>query len=250
MTEAISTNDILKMADGINTLGAGIVAVAIIFILFALVMGFLIVQLRRSLDHQQKQYDLMFEQLVKQPSYHCEDDIFTDSLEIEKAIDEQLKYTCGITKSDRSAVYIFHNGTKTLSGSHLLKFSCLTEYANIYQHCANGKHQNVAIGQIKDVCNCFMKGKPFVAWNTEELKDSSYTKEWLIDQRVKSTVAVPIYGRTGGVIGFVVSDYMLDTAPVDTHQKILDGTKELANKMALLVDLDLIHEKPLGETEK
>lgn len=248
--ETVTANDIMEMAEKMNDIGIGVVAVAIIFILFASVVTFLFTSLRKSMAHQQKQYDQMFNTLMApHTATHSQEDIFANSLEIEKAIDDQLKYTCGVTKSDRSAVYVFHNGTKTLSGSHLLKFSCLTEYANIYQHCSNGKHQNVSIGQIKDVCNCFMRNKPFVAWDVSELKDSSYTKEWLIDQKVKSTVAVPIYGRTGGVIGFVVSDYMLDTAPLDSHEKIIACTKDLANKMALLVDLDLIHEKTSGDSE-
>lgn len=241
-----------QMAEQINALGAGVVAIAIIFVLFLGLTMFVFTSFKKMIEHNQEKYDEMFDTIVRpHPSsaHGAEDDIFTSSIEIEKAIDEQLKYTCGITKCDRSAVYVFHNGTKTLSGSHLLKFSCLTEYANIYQHCANGKHQNIAIGQIKDVCNCFLNNKPFSSWNVSEMRDSSYTKEWLLAQKVKSTVASPIYGRTGSVIGFVVCDYMLDTAPLDAHEKILAGTKDLASKMSLLVDLDLIHERISGNHE-
>ena len=249
--ETINIDDVQKMAETIDTLGAGIMGIAIIFVVFLVLMSVGIGLFCKMAADQRKQNEAMratqaeqFQQMFNQIIQNKYDGgIFKKSLNISAAAEEQLKYACGVTKCDRVAIYVFHNGVRALNGSHLLKTSCLIEYAPLNQYCYISQSKDIPINQILEVCNSLDEIGSYTCWDTDTLDDASSLKSWLKGRHIKSVVANAIYDNNGHPIGFACSEFMLAEPDEDNHEYIFDRTKELADKMAIVMNLNLLKQE-------
>lgn len=248
MNTNISPEDVQKMAKIIDDFGAGLTAVAIIFLAFIVILSIGVAIFCKMMNTQSKQnedlqkaqaeqYAEMFKLLTQQ---NYKGNIFKQSLNVSAAAEEQLKYTCGVTKCDRVAVYMFHNGVRALNGSHLLKTSCLIEYAPLNQYCYLSASKDIPINQILEACNSLDEIGSFTCWDTSTLSDTSSLKSWLVGRGIKSIVVNAIFDNEGHPIGFACSEFMLQKPSQESWDGIFDHTKELADKMSIVMNLNLL----------
>lgn len=242
----------LNVAQSIQNLGAGIIALAIILVLFFVVVTGTFVFLRATIKKQNEQHDMilqeqitqvraMFNNLLENQQPETSNvDILKTSMQIADSAEEQLKYTCAVTKSDRTAIYMFHNGVKTLNGSHILKFSCLVEYATLSKYYENQLYKDTPINQIREACNLFTEDKLVCYWNTGNLENDSAIKEWMERRGVKGAVAAAVHDSQGRVIGFVATEYYMGYPDPSMYERIQEETHELALKVAMAMDLELL----------
>lgn len=245
---SVNISDIQTMANTVKNLGAGLTAISIIFVVFLVLLSVGLGIFCKMIKDQQKQnekmraaqadqFQRMFDILV---SNKYDGGIFKKSLSVSSAAEEQLKYTCGVTKCDRVAIYVFHNGVRMLNGSHLLKTSCLIEYAPLNRYCYISQSKDIPINQVLDVCNSLDEIGSYTCWDTNALEDASSLKSWLIDRHIKSIVATAIFDNHGHPIGFACAEFMLQEPHEDDREEIFDETRALADKMAIVMNLDLL----------
>lgn len=239
VANASAMTNVTELAGTIQKMGAGVVAIAVIFMIFIIGVSVFLGMFKKILDDFIKTYGRMLNNILS-PQQEKED-ILKSSIEIAEEARKHLQYACGVTHCDRSAAYVFHNGTRTLGGSHLLKFSCLVEYSNIAQLCDGKNHQSTPIGEIWEACTDFLNSGLFTSWDVNALPEGSDVKAWMLSRNIRAAVAHAVYSDTGEVIGFVVTEYIKYPPPANSEQRIISATKDLANRMVMVMDLELIH---------
>lgn len=239
MNSSSAVTTVSELAESIHRLGVGVVAVSVIFVIFIIGISVFLGIFKKIIDDFINTYGKMLDKILHPQK--DEEDILKNSVEIAEEARRHLQYACGVTHCDRSAAYVFHNGTRTLGGSHLLKFSCLVEYSNITQLCDGKNHQSTPIGEIWEACTDFLNSGLFTAWDVNSLADGSDVKAWMLSRNIRAAVAHAVYSDTGEVIGFVVTEYIKYPPPANSEQRIISATKDLANRMVMAMDLGLIH---------
>lgn len=232
-------NTVSELSEKVQNFGVGIIAVATILVLFIIIVLIFFAIFRKMFDNFVKTYQEMFNKVLGSDDEE-EKDMLRQSIEIANEAKCHLQYACGATHCDRSAVYVFHNGTRTLGGSHLLKFSCLVEYSNIAQYCDGGKYQGTPVGEIWDACSAFLESGLFAVWDVETLGDDSQVKKWMKTRKIRAAVAHAVYDDKGNIIGFVTNEYIKFPPPANSENGIINVTRDLANRMVMAMDLELI----------
>lgn len=243
-----SPEELDKMARLINDYGVDIIIEAIMFLLFIVIAFVTFNMFRVTIKNQQKaaeeerkkqdeRFQQMFDAIMKGRD---QGNLFSESVGVTAAVDEQLRYTCGVTKCDRAAIYVFHDGVRALNGSHLLKFSCLIEYATLNQHASIHKHKDLPINHIADICNSLDYNSSYVCWDVENLNEDVASRAWLSGRDVKSIVINAIYDRNGQPMGFACSEFILQKPHDDDKQMIIEKTRGLADKVAITMNLGLM----------
>lgn len=236
VTSVIDT--VSELSKKVQNFGAGIVAITVILVIFIIIVLIFLAVFRKMFDNFIKTYQEMLNKLIH--SSEEGQDVLKQSVEIANEAKCHLQYACGATHCDRSAAYVFHNGTRTLGGSHLLKFSCLVEYSNITQYCDGGKYQGTPIGEIWDACSAFLESGLFAVWDVNTLNDDSPVKKWMSTRKIRAAVAHAVYDDKGNIIGFVVNEYIKFPPPANSEEGIINVTRDLANRMVMAMDLELI----------
>lgn len=168
-------------------------------------------------------------------------DMLEESIEVTSVAEEHLRYVCGVTHCDRAAVYMFHNGTRVLNGgAHLLKTSCLIEYAILNKYYCLTRHKDIPISTIREVCTDLLKCGKYICWDISLCDENSPFKEWVSKRKVQSVVANAVYDKEGHPIGLVCCEFMTRIPADKEKQKILSEMKSLSSKMSMAMDLNLI----------
>ena len=240
MSNLESTLEIVDdLSKEVQNLGSGVIAVAVILVVFIIGISVFLAVFKKMMNNFTETYKEMFQKILHSDADENKD-ILKQSIEIANEAKCHLQYACGATHCDRSAAYVFHNGTRTLGGSHLLKFSCLVEYSNIAQYCDGGKYQGTPIGEIWDACSAFLDSGLFAVWDVETLGEDSAVKEWMKSRKIRAAVAHAVYDDKGNIIGFVVNEYIKFPPPANSEEGIITVTRDLANRMVMAMDLELI----------
>ena len=59
-------------------------------------------------------------------------------------------------------------------------------------------------------------------------------------RKIRAAVAHAVYDDKGNIIGFVVNEYIKFPPPANSEEGIITVTRDLANRMVMAMDLELI----------
>lgn len=247
-----SIEQVVRLSETMEKTGVAITVIAV-FLLIVLVCAIVfLTSFVRKENNREKQYGTLLKEIMEQnqtftdhmlnrPQTQIENQsgLFKVSVECGAIVEEHLKYLFSKTKADRVAVYVFHNGQRMLNGNHLLKCSCLNEYALLDKHFLSIRHKDTPISQISVICNALLKNGYYHCEDTSKIDDSSL-KAWVDTYGYKSIFVSAVFSTQGDIIGFVSADYIDTRIYPDKLKVTTDELKRLADKVTVAIDADII----------
>lgn len=225
-----------ELSDAMTKYGVGIVAIAILFVILMALMVFFLVFFKNMFETNTERTNQIIHWFENQVSKQSDTDIVKSSVESTNLIVDHLKYACSMTKCDRTSVYVFHNGQFLLNGCHIMKFSCLVEFALLSKHNHIYKQKDVPISQVQNLCNKMLNRERLVFEDLLSTPDNPF-EEWCLRFRMKSIVAQPIYNHDGHILGFVAAEYYNQKIDNEDIGAALTETRRLADKVSVAMDL-------------
>ena len=248
-----SVSDVIKISEIMEKTGIAIVVVAVFLIIILVSVIVFIGVAMRTNKNRENQYERLLRETMNQNNRFVDtilenindtkidqNGLFKVSVECGTLIEEHLKHLYARTKADRVAVYVFHNGQRMLNGGHLLKCSCLNEYALSEKYLYSFKHKDTPISQLSPICNALLEKGCYTCSDTNEIEDMSL-KRWAKTYGYKSIFVKAIFNTHGEVIGFVTTEFIDTLVYPDKVQVTKEETRRLADKVAVAIDAELVH---------
>lgn len=109
----------------------------------------------------------------------------------------------------RIAIYVFHNGTKAISGYPFIKFSCIYEYTNhnVEATIRGRNHKDVIIYEYSDLVNTLITDNEYVCSNIDNLDSQDQIVKFIAGSDVKSIYMKAIKSEDDDIIGFTVAEF-------------------------------------------
>lgn len=237
-TEAINT--IPSMAHTVNTEGpiSTIIAVFIVvFIISQFIMYRQTLSYRKNqdetmhsfmqcfLDQNNKITDFLMGKESKNEK-ETKNDLMETFLSLNKKMKEDLKDAIDVLDSDRVAIYVFHNGTRTPHGLPFFKFSCICEeIARASGSRSKMKeHSNIPLSLLDDVINTLWKNGHYEYFAKSHEVDNNFINRLLLQDDNKTCLFYTIYDIDNNIIGFILSEFNEDSF---TREQIKEKHKYL-----------------------
>ena len=234
----------------INTYGASAVIVAV-FIVVLIAMLFYILRAnnvthKQMIAQQQELVNMMMEMVKrgeniekesKKPTIIKEPNLVELFLNINGTIKDTLKDISEDLETDRTSVYVFHNGVFSSHGLPFFKISCVCEVvkkgSGVIKHLKD--HAGMPL-QLFDntISNIYKNGRMTVydADNEEDeiVQTSPVLCGMLKNNSVKSATGIAIYDHDNNIMGILMVEYSDKKDPI-----LLDeATNTLVTKVPLL----------------
>lgn len=150
-------------------------------------------------------------------------------------IKEDLYATMKSTSACRTALYLFHNGTRSTQGISFLKISCIGEKvvigSGIKEQILN--HASMPINLFDNMFEKLMENGKYIIMNDEETMASSRSK-FISATKIRYSIASAIYDHSNNILGFILAEfdhpYDKNTSDVETVD-----LKAFADKIAPLL---------------
>ena len=234
----------------INTYGASAVIVAV-FIVVLIAMLFYILRAnnvthKQMIAQQQELVNMMMEMVKrgeniekesKKPTIIKEPNLVELFLNINGTIKDTLKDISEDLETDRTSVYVFHNGVFSSHGLPFFKISCVCEVvkkgSGVIKHLKD--HSGMPL-QLFDntVSNIYKNGRMTVYDTDDEENEIVQTSPVLCgmlkNNSVKSATGIAIYDHDNNIMGILMVEYSDKKDPI-----LLDeATNTLVTKAPLL----------------
>jgi len=248
--DAGQLDNLLRIAEMIDKYGVLVVGMAA-FIFIALIAVFFVFNRHKKMtsdkdvDYQKmftemhKQNQTVFSQLMQSAFKPNQPELVSEGITATVAVQDQLKQVAAVTKADRVAVYVFHNGQRMMNGRHMIKFSCWAEFTMLSRFVRIDKHKDVQVSRIQDICDALIKERHWEALAEDDVRDSQLCIWNSEDTEIKSAFAKAVYSTEGIIIGFVLIEYLLDPVEPTWVDKTKREIKRLSDKVSLVLDIEL-----------
>lgn len=109
----------------------------------------------------------------------------------------------------RIAIYVFHNGNKSISGYPFIKFTCIYEYTNHnVEATIRGKnHKDIIIYEYSDMVNPLITDNEYVCSNIDNLDSQDQIVKFIAGSDVNSIYMRAIKSEDDDIIGFTVAEF-------------------------------------------
>ena len=109
----------------------------------------------------------------------------------------------------RIAIYVFHNGTKAISGYPFIKFSCIYEYTNhnVEATIRGRNHKDVIIYEYSDLVNTLITDNEYVCSNIDNLDSQDQIVKFIAGSDVNSIYMRAIKSEDDDITGFTVAEF-------------------------------------------
>ena len=245
-----SVGDVLKLSEMMERAGIAIVVIAVFLVIILIsVIALIGVFIRKSKNEENQfsklltdtleQNNKFIQSLIDNNNVNNQSGLFKISVECGALIEEHLKHLYHVTKADRVALYVFHNGQRMLNGGHLLKMSCLNEYSLSERLLYSYRHKDTPISQISVVCNALLEKGCWTCEDTSVIEDPSL-KQWIKAFGYKSVFIKGVFNTHGEVIGFASAEYIEAPVYPDRIEIAKKETRRFADKVAVAIDAELV----------
>ena len=125
----------------------------------------------------------------------------------------------------RIAVYLFHNGTKSTSGMHFFKMSCMCEKVAIGSGVRERmmEHTNIPINLFDEMFEKLNTYNRYIIMNDKNVNDTSH-KIFISADKIKYAQLIALYDINNNMLGFISAEmstsYSKESA--DEEKKVLD----------------------------
>lgn len=137
-------------------------------------------------------------------------------IDLNMAFKDISRMTLNKLRCDRVAIYVFHNGNKSMHGLPFFKMSCIHEWTSYGNKTLRGKsHVDIPLHLYNDFVENLYRYGVYKSENVEEsiLTDQSI-RDYAAFSEVKAIYFVGMRDETGALAGFIAAEF----GTVDTFQ--------------------------------
>lgn len=234
--------DIGLFSHYINEYGPVIVILSVFLIVYLAVIGYILRANKKSVQSSTELNEQLITTILnnyfKKNSNVLEDHKNSDGrniVNIFMELNKTLKSACERimikTNSDRTAIYVFHNGTHASHGLPFFKITCICETISKNSN-ANIKileHSNVPISMFEHIITNLYNNSEY----TINISNTSGPSEiiFLQNTKIKECFLIPIYDDDNNMMGFVFNGYNNLNEP-----RNIETEKEYLSELAMMAE--------------
>lgn len=151
---------------------------------------------------------------------------------IRDIIKDDLFSTMNSTGACRTALYLFHNGTRSTQGIDFLKMSCIGERtligSGIKEQILNQSAMPVNLFDV--MIEKLVENGRYIVINDEETMNTARAK-FISANKIKYSIAVSIYDNNNNILGFVLAEFDQPYNKIESDRESKELTA-LANKIS------------------
>ena len=151
---------------------------------------------------------------------------------LRNVIKEDLYTTMNTTCASRTALYLFHNGTRSSQGISFIKISCIGERtligSGVKEQILN--HSNMPVNIFDNMYEKLIENGRYVIINNPETMQTSRS-QFISASKIHYSQAIGIYDSSNNILGFVLAefDHSYTKAVSDSEYAVLkDFSKKIS----------------------
>lgn len=227
--------DVGKVAEFINSFGVTAVIIAMFLVVFIAILIYILNTNKKMMESERETATKVLESMLnnytadfKKPAYE-EKNIVNIFMELDQSLKKDCAETLEKSKSDRTAIYVFHNGMQASHGLPFFKMSCISE--KVSQKSIGNlqlrEHTAMPLSLFdKIVGGLYYDG--FYRITDEGIIDAG-DRIFIKNTKLKDCFFFPIYDDENNMMGFILNGYN-DIIPDKDIAKETEILKELAEK--------------------
>lgn len=161
-----------------------------------------------------------------------QEELLNTFAKLRRVIKDDLYATMHHTGACRTALYLFHNGTRSTEGISFLKISCIGERtlvgSGVKEQILN--HSNMPVNIFDNMYDKLIENGRYVVMNDEKTMQTSRA-QFISASKIRYSQAIGIYDSSNNILGFVLAefDHVYNKAASDTEYAVLkDFTKKIS----------------------
>lgn len=188
---------------------------------------------------------------------HEEKDLMTLFGNIHKRLREDCRKALEILNADRTAVYVFHNGSSSIHDLPFFKFSCIAEFI------ARGSgstskikaHNSIPIDLLNQIIDTLIRDGNFVHFKVGNKNDNLSTDEKLFLNKLllqgieKTCILYSIYDMENRCMGFIFAEFGEDNFTKEELKEKKVHLKYLAEKLSPILEFSNYYKKKTGKLD-
>ena len=161
-----------------------------------------------------------------------QEELLNTFAKLRRVIKDDLYTTMNSTGSCRTALYLFHNGTRSTKGISFLKISCIGERtligSGVKEQILN--HSNMLVNIFDNMYEKLIENGRYVVMNDPETMQTSRS-QFISAVKIRYSQAIGIYDSSNNILGFILAefDHAYIKSTSDTEYAIL---KDFAKKVS------------------
>ena len=137
-----------------------------------------------------------------------QEDLLTTFSKIRSIIKDDLYITMNKTQACRTALYLFHNGTKSTKGLSFLKVSCIGERtligSGVKEQILN--HNNMPVNIFDNMINKLIENGRYVIMNDEQTMQTARA-QFISASKIRYSQAISIFDTNNNILGFILAEF-------------------------------------------
>lgn len=143
-----------------------------------------------------------------------------------------------IEDCDRIAIYVFHNGNKSLYGLPFIKISCIHEETRTGMNTIRGRdHKNLPLNLFDDIVNIIYEKKEFACDADDEFWENGKLQEFIEGSKTKALFIDAIVTDDDQIAGFISCEFSktIDVHDEYKHNKIKEILQDLNRSIRYII---------------
>lgn len=211
-----TVNGITDLSKTINDYGPFAVILAVVLIILIILIVYLLKENRKAIASEREQnnelikafMDNYFDQKAKSiEKDYDEKNIVDIFIKLNKSLKNACDLTLDKTKSNRTAIYVFHNGSHASHGLPFFKMSCISEKVSkdSAKNILMAEHSAMPLTLFDSiVSSLYDYGEYRITLDqTNDPSDLIFLK----GSRIKDCLFIPIYDTDDNMMGFIFNGY-------------------------------------------
>ena len=188
---------------------------------------------------------------------HEEKDLMTLFGNIHKRLIEDCREALEILNADRTAVYVFHNGSSSIHDLPFFKFSCIAEFiARGSGSTSKMKaHNSVPIDLLNQIIDTLTRDGNFVHFkidnnnNNLSMDEKIFLNKLLLQGTEKTCILYSIYDMENRCMGFIFAEFGEDNFTKEELKEKKVHLKYLAEKLSPILEFSNYYKKKTGKLD-
>lgn len=270
--DALHTESVNQLADLMSHYGIITVVMAGFLLIVLTLVGYLIVNDRRRsksmmdlLEHQTKSLDerdkrdqelidrLTIEHEEKEKEAQTEKNLVAIFIRLNLVLKDECRQLQEKLNCNRVGIYVYHNGSKSLSGVPFFKTTCISEWLTrrLMVKTTLRQHTDVPLGMYYNIISdLFVDGYKIIPDRDEIKSTEPAVYEQLCKLCSRSSVIISIKNNEEAPIGGIVIEFDDNLTDKDRIDTIVATGKELSSKISLLLDYSIYSKEDIEEIQK
>lgn len=187
---------------------------------------------------------------------HEEKDLMALFGNIHKRLIEDCREALEILNADRTAVYVFHNGSSSIHDLPFFKFSCIAEFiARGSGSTSKMKaHNSVPIDLLNQIIDTLTRDGNFVHFKIDNndnlsMDEKIFLNKLLLQGTEKTCILYSIYDMENRCMGFIFAEFGEDNFTKEELKEKKVHLKYLAEKLSPILEFSNYYKKKTGKLD-